>query len=81
MLFSGLTTESNPTSSLNKYEFGFEFSFEELKNYISNHSLRLQCALSLGKSQYFLAPYWADQQEKTDFHQPINFWEINLLTE
>lgn len=36
----------------------------------------VQCALSLGEEQYFLAPAWPDTVGPADFHQPQRFWPL-----
>lgn len=66
-------------NSENRFEFGLELSFAQLKHLIFNQTIRLQCALSLGNQKYFLAPYWTAQIDKPDFHQPSLFLNVHLL--
>lgn len=57
--------------------FSMTFTYELLADLIFAGRLRMQCALSLGHSHYFLAPYWKSAG-RPDFHQPARYWELNL---
>lgn len=78
-----------------RYVFGMSFSYKILQKVISEEQqlLAFQCALSLGNSRYYLAPYWKKQEtqfckkkkkiyekaSKPDFHQPKKFWQVKLF--
>lgn len=59
-------------------EFSMTFSHSILENLIADRRLRMQCALSLGSENYFLAPYWKDAG-RADFHQPERYWNLQLF--
>lgn len=63
-------------------KFGMEFPLDDLIEYIDKNSLKIQCALSLGDEQYFLAPGWKldDTTQKADFHQPKKFCTMDLTS-
>ncbi|WGL59153.1 UDP-N-acetylmuramate dehydrogenase [Pigmentibacter sp. JX0631] len=78
-----------------RYVFGMNFTFNNLKNVISEQQnfISFQCALSLGYGKYYLSPAWKhveysqlknkkrkkDEILKADFHQPSNFWKLKLF--
>jgi UDP-N-acetylmuramate dehydrogenase len=78
-----------------RYVFGMSFSYIQLEKLFTENedSLFIQCALSLGYSRYYLAPYWkhnefiqekkgglvAEKKVAANFHQPEKFWKIRLF--
>ena len=62
-----------------KFNFGIVFTYENLTYAIDHSCVLMQCALSLGNSQYYLSPFWKEDKEETpNFHQPQKFWKLNL---
>ncbi len=68
-------------NTIDTYIFGMEFSFDQIKNYIHSGMITIQCALSLGNQEYWLAPYWSEKnhEKSADFHQPEKFLPIQLF--
>jgi len=64
-----------------KYEFGLELSYAQLEPFISEHNIKIQCALSLGFETYWLSPYWKchSEEKKADFHQPDKYLPLRLI--
>ena len=78
-----------------RYVFGICFSYMQLEKLFTKNedTLLIQCALSLGHSRHYLAPYWKHNeftQEKNgelvevnkiipNFHQPEKFWKLKLF--
>lgn len=78
-----------------RYVFGMSFSYAQFAKLLTKNkdSLCIQCALSLGHSRYYLAPYWkhneliqekkggvvAEHKVTANFHQPEKFWVVRLF--
>ncbi|APJ03157.1 UDP-N-acetylmuramate dehydrogenase [Silvanigrella aquatica] len=94
MIFNNLCHSFYKEKQL-RYIFGMTFTYAHLEKLLKNknHEILIQCALSLGNSRYYLAPYWKHEEfiQKHDngiiiqnnampnFHQPEKYWKIKLF--